>query len=116
LIENNKILLSKQFDGYDFPGGGVNLDETLEETCAREFLADNPQYSITYRAESVRLLSDSQLRIRMNKPHPNLEKIIQDVIIARDPISFYLSKKKMTLEQYVKSKVTDLGFSLVKQR
>jgi len=40
LIDNNKVLLSKQFDGYDFPGGGVNVDETLEEACIREFLEE----------------------------------------------------------------------------
>lgn len=40
LIENNKILLSKQWDGYDFPGGGVNIDETLEKTCTREFFEE----------------------------------------------------------------------------
>lgn len=37
LIEDKKILLSKQWDGYDFPGGGMNIDETIEETLVREF-------------------------------------------------------------------------------
>jgi 8-oxo-dGTP pyrophosphatase MutT (NUDIX family) len=37
LIEDNKVLLSKQWDGYDFPGGGVEVDETLEEAVVREF-------------------------------------------------------------------------------
>jgi len=36
IIKNNKILLSPQWDGYDFPGGGVNIDETLEEALIRE--------------------------------------------------------------------------------
>lgn len=36
LIKDGKVLLSKQFDGYDFPGGGVDLGETLEEACVRE--------------------------------------------------------------------------------
>ena len=36
-IKNNKILLSKQWDGYDFPGGGLNLEETIEEALKREF-------------------------------------------------------------------------------
>ena len=40
LIENDSVSLSKQFDGYDFPGGGVNLDETLQEACAREVLEE----------------------------------------------------------------------------
>jgi len=30
-------LLSKQWDGYDFPGGGAELDETINEALKREF-------------------------------------------------------------------------------
>ncbi len=37
LIEDGKVLLSKQWDGYDFPGGGAKVQETLEETLKREF-------------------------------------------------------------------------------
>ncbi|MDA3814861.1 MAG: NUDIX domain-containing protein [Patescibacteria group bacterium] len=40
LIENNKILMSPQWDGYDFPGGGVNVDETIEDALRREFLEE----------------------------------------------------------------------------
>jgi len=36
IIENGKILLSKQWDGYDFPGGGMELGEAIEETLKRE--------------------------------------------------------------------------------
>jgi 8-oxo-dGTP pyrophosphatase MutT (NUDIX family) len=37
LIKKNKVLLSKQWDGYDFPGGGAELHETIEQTLKREF-------------------------------------------------------------------------------
>lgn len=37
LIENDKILLSRQHGKYDVPGGGVELYETLEEGVIREF-------------------------------------------------------------------------------
>ncbi|HIP49912.1 MAG TPA: NUDIX domain-containing protein [Candidatus Pacebacteria bacterium] len=37
LIEDSKILLSKQWDGYDFPGGGIDIHETIEEGLMREF-------------------------------------------------------------------------------
>lgn len=37
LIEKNKVLLSKQWDGYDFPGGGAELYETIDQALIREF-------------------------------------------------------------------------------
>lgn len=37
LIERNRILLSRQWDGYDFPGGGMNIHETVEQALKREF-------------------------------------------------------------------------------
>ena len=37
LIEDEKVLLSKQWDGYDLPGGGIKIDETIEEALVREF-------------------------------------------------------------------------------
>ena len=40
LIEDSKILLSKQWDGYDFPGGGVEIDETIEKALKREFIEE----------------------------------------------------------------------------
>jgi ADP-ribose pyrophosphatase YjhB (NUDIX family) len=36
IIGDGKILLSKQWDGYDFPGGGMELGETVEEALKRE--------------------------------------------------------------------------------
>lgn len=36
IIHEGKILLSKQWDGYDFPGGGIELHETAEEAVRRE--------------------------------------------------------------------------------
>ncbi|MBI3291176.1 NUDIX domain-containing protein [Candidatus Falkowbacteria bacterium] len=37
LIKDGKILLSKQWDGYDFPGGGIDIDETIDQALEREF-------------------------------------------------------------------------------
>lgn len=36
IIKDNKILLSKQWDGYDFPGGGIEIGETVKEALMRE--------------------------------------------------------------------------------
>jgi 8-oxo-dGTP pyrophosphatase MutT (NUDIX family) len=36
IIQEGKILLSKQWDGYDFPGGGIKLGETIEQALLRE--------------------------------------------------------------------------------
>ena len=37
LIEDNKILLSPHWDGHIFPGGALDIGETLEEGLKREF-------------------------------------------------------------------------------
>lgn len=36
IIKNGAILLAKEWDGYDTPGGGMNLGETIEEALVRE--------------------------------------------------------------------------------
>ena len=40
LVEDGKVLLSKQYDGYDFAGGGVELGETMQEALIREFFEE----------------------------------------------------------------------------
>lgn len=36
IIKGNKILLIPQWDGYDFPGGKIDLGETMDESFIRE--------------------------------------------------------------------------------
>ena len=36
IIEDNKILLTRQWDGYSLIGGGVEKGETIEESIVRE--------------------------------------------------------------------------------
>lgn len=36
IIQDNKVLLSKQWSGYYFPGGGVELGETIKDCLIRE--------------------------------------------------------------------------------
>ena len=40
LIEDEKVLLCPQYDGYDFPGGGAEINETLQEAVEREFFEE----------------------------------------------------------------------------
>lgn len=39
-IHDDKILLSKQWDGYDFPGGGIEKHETITQALQREFFEE----------------------------------------------------------------------------
>ena len=36
IIEDGKVLLSKQWDGYDFPGGGIEIGESIVDALKRE--------------------------------------------------------------------------------
>lgn len=40
LIEDGKILLSPQYDGYDFPGGGQEIWESVDDVLEREFFEE----------------------------------------------------------------------------
>jgi 8-oxo-dGTP diphosphatase len=36
IVDEGKVLLSKQWDGYDFPGGGVKIGERVLDALVRE--------------------------------------------------------------------------------
>jgi ADP-ribose pyrophosphatase YjhB (NUDIX family) len=36
IVQDGKILLARQWEGYDFSGGGVNLGEKIEDALVRE--------------------------------------------------------------------------------
>ena len=37
LIRNNKVLLVPQWNGYDFPGGGIKIGENLDRHLKESF-------------------------------------------------------------------------------
>jgi len=51
-VRDGKILISPQFDGYDFPGGTVELGETLAESLVREIYEETG-----LKAKPVKLLN-----------------------------------------------------------
>lgn len=36
IVQGSKVLLVPQWDGYDFPGGGMEVGETIDEALERE--------------------------------------------------------------------------------
>ncbi len=68
LIKNNKILLVKKWDGYDFPGGGAKIDETVEETLKREFREET---GIKVKSGKIVACETSFLMIRSLKKYVN---------------------------------------------
>lgn len=40
LIEDNEILLTRQYVGYEFPGGGIEIGETIQDAVKREFFEE----------------------------------------------------------------------------
>lgn len=69
LIEDGRVLLSRQWSGYDFPGGGIEADEDIETALKREVFEEtglkvepimpllcatdyfNPDYSEKYKGQ-----------------------------------------------------------------
>ena len=36
IVKDDRVLLSSQWDGWDFPGGGMRIDESIDKAFARE--------------------------------------------------------------------------------
>lgn len=47
IIKDDKILLVRQWDGYDFPGGGIDLGEDLRSALVREIREETGMESKT---------------------------------------------------------------------
>jgi len=85
LIEEGKILLSPQRDGYDFPGGGIEKDENIEEALKREFFEET---GLKISIENLITCEQSFFTPIFNKASENKEKKYWNGILI-----FYLVKK-----------------------
>ena len=95
LIKNNQILLSPQFEnGYDFPGGGVELGETLEQGLIREFKEET---GITVKKTKLLYVTDDFFI------HPITQKAYHTILI------YYLC-------EYVEGQISTKGFDKGEQQ
>lgn len=72
IIENGKILLSPQWDGYDFPGGAIEVDETIEQALIREVKEETG-----LDAETGELITCESSFFKL----PNSEKYVNSILI-----------------------------------
>ena len=71
-IRDGKVLLSSQWDGWDFPGGGMHLGETINEAFVREI-----------KEETGLTASQGQLLFVGEQffTHPNTEQHFQTLLL-----------------------------------
>jgi len=82
LIENGKILLSKQGDGYEFPGGGVEINETVEEALKREFIEET----------GIEVVLDKPIHIETSFFAPKHDEKLKDQYWSATLIYFLVKK------------------------
>lgn len=69
VIENDKILLVRQWDGYDFPGGKVEISETLEDALYRTFLKET---GLKVKIKSLLCCESSFFEFPLGKPNNSI--------------------------------------------
>lgn len=89
VIKDDKVLLSPQFDdGYDMPGGGVDLGEPLEEAVIREVREET---GLTVAVKDTLLVADDLFT------HPGTGRHMHSILI------YYLC-------EYVSGEISTDGF------
>ncbi len=63
--DRSKILLSNQWDGYDYPGGGINKGEQLQEALKREVYEE---VGLKIKGNKLVEVEDSCFIHKKNKP------------------------------------------------
>lgn len=71
-LRDDKVLLVPQWDGYDFPGGGIEIGETIDEAFEREFREETGL--IAERGEALACASDFFI-------HPYTDKAYHTVLM-----------------------------------
>ena len=72
IVRDGKVLLSSQWDGWDFPGGGIEMGETIDQAIIREIKEETGLAAI--KGELLHV-SESFFT------HPNTEKHFHTVLI-----------------------------------
>ncbi len=72
IIKDGKVLLSKQWDGYDFPGGAIELGETIHEALIREIKEET---GLEVTVEKSLLVTDSFFKL------PISNKYVQSILL-----------------------------------
>jgi 8-oxo-dGTP diphosphatase len=92
IVRDGKVLLSSQWDGWDFPGGGIEIGETMNDAFAREIKEETGL--IATPGELLRV-SDSFFT------HPNTHSHHHTIVIyfTAKEITGEISTKHMTEEE-----------------
>ena len=67
VVKGGKVLLHQYAEGYGFPGGGIEIGETLDEAFSREIKEETGLH--VQRGESLKVLSDFFIHPGTKKPY-----------------------------------------------
>lgn len=76
VIKDGKLLVSPQFDGYDLPGGGIDLGETPEEATIRETKEETG-----IDVDNPKIVSATSSFFVPFKPEPTDPRAIQSIML-----------------------------------
>ena len=72
ILKDDKVLLSSQWDGWDFPGGGVHMGESIDQALEREV---KQEIGLTVKRDKIVHASDHFFT------HPNGDRHFHSVLL-----------------------------------